>query len=138
MKCPSCGADNPDHVIFCGQCGTKVREVNPKRTFTEESTKRKEEPESHVNENAIMNLSLVSIAINMRRIFIVFGLMVILTVGTSMVSLWISIGDYDTESAVSTLKLWVALAVIILIAGLIYAITQKRLSRASLPPKVLR
>ena len=138
MKCPSCGAENPDYVIFCEQCSAKIRGVDPKRIFSKESAKQREEPETRGNENAIMNLSLVAIAINVRRIFIVFALMVILSIGTSLVSLWISISDFNPESAESILKTWLAIAVIIAIAGLLYAIVEKRLSRVSLLPRTLR
>ena len=26
MKCPKCGAENPEHVTYCGHCGESVRE----------------------------------------------------------------------------------------------------------------
>ena len=138
MKCPSCGAENPDYVIFCGQCATKVRDVDPNRIFSDDSAKHGGELEKQRNENTVTSLSLIAIAINVRRIFIVFALMVILSIGTSLVSLWISIRDYDIDSARSTLTIWLALAVIIMIAGLMYAIGQKRLSRASSLLRVLR
>jgi serine/threonine protein kinase/lipopolysaccharide biosynthesis regulator YciM len=40
MKCPKCQADNPDHTLFCGKCGTKFEaevEVSSSPTKTVET-----------------------------------------------------------------------------------------------------
>ncbi|OGS55504.1 MAG: hypothetical protein A3K60_06875 [Euryarchaeota archaeon RBG_19FT_COMBO_56_21] len=131
MKCPSCGAENADYVIFCGQCATQIRKPDPSRAVFKEWTKQSEQLETPRNTNVVTDLSLIAIAVNVRRIFILIGLGIILTIGTSLISLWISISDYDVESAQSLLRTWLLLATAILIAGLLYAIFQKRLTRAS-------
>ncbi len=35
MKCPNCGADNPDHVFYCGKCAATVREPEVTSTASE-------------------------------------------------------------------------------------------------------
>ena len=32
MICPKCGADNPDQVKFCGNCGTKLEQQSVQQT----------------------------------------------------------------------------------------------------------
>jgi len=31
VNCPRCGADNPDHSLFCGECGAPMAEKAPQR-----------------------------------------------------------------------------------------------------------
>ena len=34
MRCPGCGAENPDHVYFCGICAKELKTFHPKANTT--------------------------------------------------------------------------------------------------------
>jgi len=77
----------------------------------------------------------VSTAINTRRIALVLILAIILSVGSALVSLMISVSLIEPSSAIDFLKLWVVTAVFIMIVGLYYIIFDKQLSRLNGPRK---
>ncbi len=38
MKCPKCGNENPEHVVYCGSCGEELsRPANPRMTGIDRS-----------------------------------------------------------------------------------------------------
>ncbi|MDO5019047.1 MAG: DUF6273 domain-containing protein [Lachnospiraceae bacterium] len=38
MYCEKCGQEIPDNAVFCGKCGTKVRNTPPEETIAEQTT----------------------------------------------------------------------------------------------------
>lgn len=77
MICPNCGATNPDNAFYCGRCAIELRP--PPR------------PEDHTelrySAAAMRGMKaadpMVAVAINVRRIFILLGTTLLLTIWTS-------------------------------------------------------
>ena len=78
-----------------------------------------------------------AVAINVRRIFLVFLILMIVLVGSNLVSLmvsyWISDTFGDFQSRVDTMRVvigaWTVFATLIVIVGIVYIVKVKRVTR---------
>ena len=72
---------------------------------------------------------MAAIAINVRRIFILLGVTLLITLGSTVLSLVVSTLGFNLESARVAVYVWGTFAVIVVVAGLWYAIKVKRITR---------
>ena len=115
MKCRNCGVDNPGEAVVCRKCGANLPTVHWRQDVVEET-------------NATVQLNAqVSVAINTRRIALVLILAVILSIGSTLVGLAISITD--VSSAQTLLGVWLVVAVLVMIVGLHTILFKKRLTK---------
>jgi hypothetical protein len=116
MKCRNCGVDNPDGAVSCMKCGANLPTVHWQRDVATET-------DATVQLNA-----QVSVAINTRRIALVLILAVILSIGSTLIGLAISI--IDVPSARTLLGAWLVIAVLVMIVGLYIIIFKKRFTKS--------
>ncbi|MBU1159295.1 MAG: zinc-ribbon domain-containing protein [Candidatus Thermoplasmatota archaeon] len=120
MKCPNCGKQNPEGAIYCVDCREHIKKALSRGlngadfNMTSETTRLDAQ---------------VSNAINIRRVTLVAILAVIVTVGTTLVTLISSVFVTDRSDAVTLLKIWLGFAVLITIVGVFAIIFNKRLTQ---------
>jgi hypothetical protein len=154
IKCPKCGAENPDHSFYCGRCASEL----PRTALVQEAGSAEQTPPA-TREKVLMARFdprvataikarrdariaaereaastkdqkdvQVSVAINIRRIALVLILIVILSIGSTLVGLAISVFFPDMSSAKAILTVWLVFAVLVMIVGLYIIIYKKRLT----------
>ena len=138
-RCAKCGASNADDLVRCGNCGNPLGD-SPEKEETNHSGIRgiwSNRPHSGLRSPTEppsidrLDESLLSIALNIRRIFILFLYLVLVTVLARLYDLWASAFNpgYDAQRAAS-IGLGIALCVVGFV--LLYsAIYHKKLSRES-------
>ena len=72
---------------------------------------------------------MVAVAINVRRIFILLGLTVFLTLGSTVLSLIVANLDFSFDGVRAAITIWGTLATIVTGAGLWYAVKIKRVTQ---------
>jgi hypothetical protein len=131
VKCPNCGAENPDYGLYCGRCAKELSRVpGAMRSDPVEQTQTTAQgiwgPPPPAD-------ALLSIAINVRRIFVIMMLGLFLTLGTYLVSWWISYFWGDNFQNPSDLRivfaLWAAVSALVIAFGLHYAIFKKGITK---------
>lgn len=138
MKCPSCGADNPDYTFYCGSCARELprqaRQADAKNDGAPPTTiEAKDEASSQDGTAANMSENaLVAIAVNVRRLFLVALLGMLLFVfsslSTSMMTIMIVNDDFSISSTSLFISAFMGIAVVIAIAGIVYIVYGKRLT----------
>lgn len=84
VKCPSCGAENPDYGFYCGRCAKELpRVLGASRYEPDEQTRTI--TQSIWESNPPPTDALVAIAINVRRIFVIMMLGLFLTLGSILI-----------------------------------------------------
>ena len=158
MECPKCGAENPDHAFYCGRCAGElprtaiVQGVEPAERTTPAARAKnamaKLDPHTAASIKADLDARIaakreaatlasrkeqedaqISVAINIRRIALLLILGVILSLGSTLIGLAISVFFADISSAKAILALWLVVAVLIMIVGLYIIVYKKRLTR---------
>jgi hypothetical protein len=130
MKCPSCGADNPDYTFYCGSCARELprqaRQADAKNDGAPPTTiEAKDEASSQDGTAANMSENaLVAIAVNVRRLFLV----VFSSLSTSMMTIMIVNDDFSISSTSLFISAFMGIAVVIAIAGIVYIVYGKRLT----------
>ncbi len=121
VKCPNCGAENPDDAYYCGRCAVELRPppkpIAPSRDpYFVASLSGGREPDS-----------MAAVAINVRRIFILLGITVLLTLG----SIWlnaINITWHSIDANRIAYVAWGVFGTIVVAVGLWYAVKRKRIT----------
>ncbi len=119
MKCPSCGADNPDGAFYCGRCAVELRppprpEDRIGLVYGAGAIKGTREPDA-----------MVAVAVNVRRIFILIATTLLMTLWTTLYSVFWSDLFYRSWLFVGG---WALGAAIIVAIGLWYSVTKKRVT----------
>ena len=132
VKCPNCGAENPDYGSYCGRCGWELPRV-PGALRSEHAEQTQTVTKRIWESNSPPPDALVAIAINVRRIFVILVLTLFLTLGTYLVSWWISYfweSNYQNPSDLrAVFTLWAAVSALVIAYGLYYAIFKKRVTK---------
>ncbi|HIH01265.1 TPA: MFS transporter [Thermoplasmata archaeon] len=139
MKCQSCGADNPDYSFYCGTCAEELRrqdrpaETEPTRAIPEPDVEHGESTNTRVNVDlGRAEDALVAIAINVRRLFLVvllsIFLLVFTSISSSMITLLVLNDEYSIHSVGTFMSVTMVIALIVVIAGIVYIISRKRLT----------
>jgi len=138
-RCVKCGATNVDGLANCGNCGNPLAD-SPEVEESDYSGVKgiwSNHPHSELGWSAEspspdrLDESLLSIALNIRRIFILFLYLVFVTVLAKVFDLWVGTfkPGYDAQSAVS-----LGLVAVICVVGVILlyvAVYRKKLSSES-------
>jgi hypothetical protein len=127
MKCPKCGAENPDHSFYCGKCAAELQrppvkheDVSPNKVLQEVTAQ--EEPQKTPDPQ-------VAIAVNVRRIFLVLVIGLVLIACSNIVGLWIANADMSYEDEKAMITAWGIISLLIVVFGLVYAIGMKRVTK---------
>jgi hypothetical protein len=72
--------------------------------------------------------SMIAVAINVRRVSILLGIFVFLTLGSTVLSLLIANIGFDFDTAKMAITIWGVIATIVTAAGLWYAVNVKRVT----------
>lgn len=138
-KCPECGAYSSDDMAVCGKCGRSIADTPKVAETSEERLKRIWADQAVADVPASGGTpasdsaqdSLLSIAYNVRRMFILGLYIVIVIVLGQVLALWVEVfapGESTTWAAFTVFLI----VVVLLGAWLIYrAIYDKRLTRGS-------
>lgn len=134
-KCDSCGALNADDIGKCGGCG---RPLSDEKLHSEESL----EPEGDGQSSDSVELENLtqapqgdpaySTAVNIRRIYIVLLTTLGITAVNLIVALYLNfagIARVDESTLKNVLGASIAASSVIAVAGIVYSVRSKRLSR---------
>lgn len=143
MKCEKCGAQNSPGLEKCGNCGAFFHGVQPESepTASLDSSRAREnkaEEPSSISEPVVSVYdvphetirsegSIFSVAVNIRRIFLVMLTFLAIVTIELTYSLYLMTVDDPTDLRASA-EVAIAGCVIVVIAGGYYAIRSKRLS----------
>jgi hypothetical protein len=131
VKCPSCGAENPDYGFYCGRCAKELPRVPG--VSRSEPAEQIQPITQRIWESPPPPDAMVAIAINVRRIFVILVLTLFLTLGTYLVSWWISYfweNNYQNPSDLrAVFAIWAAVSALVIAFGLYYAIFKKRVTK---------
>jgi hypothetical protein len=120
MKCPKCDHENPEYAVYCGMCNEELR------SGTESSGGSSMPQTMHMADPALEQI--VSIAVNMRRIFIVLALGVLVTISVHLYSA-VVFGYDDPEDLILMTRIWYLATAIAVALGLYYAVKMKGITR---------
>lgn len=135
MRCIHCGHENPDHMIYCGMCGkTALSEDQPSSgEVTEGEYRHAGEPDSRAeiwDKPDFVQQSIISVAVNVRRIFLILALGLVVTLSSLLFSwtfdLWVELDDLDTLILVN--KIWYSILAVIIVLGLVYIVRFKKIT----------
>ena len=129
IKCPSCGADNPDHAFFCGKCAKELPRVPS--THEPDPTKQAQPTVSTESRDEQQPDPQVAIAINVRRIVLILLLGIVLLVGGNLLGLWVTNSDMDFQDVRTAITLWGVLSTLIIAFGVFYIVFAKRVTKLS-------
>jgi len=73
--------------------------------------------------------SMVAVAVNVRRIFILLAITIFLTLGTTVLGLLITNLGFDFDGAKTASTIWMVIAVIFTAAALWYSVKIKRVTK---------
>lgn len=132
IKCPNCGAENPDYGFYCGKCAHEL----PRALG---ASRHEPQPLSRPNTQGIWDSkapqpdALVAIAINVRRVVVLMMLGVFLTLGGVLVSWWSSYfwttGNMNPSDVRAVVATWGAISAIVIAFGLYYVVYRKRITQ---------
>jgi hypothetical protein len=131
VKCPNCGAENPDYGLYCGRCAKELSRVpGAMRSDPVEQTQTTAQgiwgPPPPAD-------ALLSIAINVRRIFVIMMLGLFLTLGSILVSWWTSyfwsINNMNLSDLRAVIAVWGAVSALVIGFGLYYVVFKKRVTK---------
>lgn len=129
-ECAACGKLIDAEVLICPYCEDD-RELKLQLSGTSDR------PESQVaarKTDTVRPIEVqISNAVNIRRLTIIAILAVVVTVGTTLVTLVNSTFVDDASDRFTFLKLWIAFAVFIMVVGLFVIVFNKRLTKPSEP-----
>jgi hypothetical protein len=136
VKCSKCGKENAEYLFYCGDCGAELarpptveREVVAHETPATQSMHAK--PEAEAGDQTID--ALVAIAVNVRRIFLVLLLSIVVTLFGGSLSMSLTIlminDDLSNSTTNAVVGLWLSIMVVLLIVGVFYIIKNKTVTR---------
>ncbi|HUV62184.1 MAG TPA: hypothetical protein VMW71_08510 [Thermoplasmata archaeon] len=141
VECERCGAMNSPNLEKCGNCGAAIPKERPQsegskalpdsRTRLDtlwESALSSESPDSIWNsphETITSEQSLFSVAVNIRRIFVILLIFLAISTISMIATLYIAVSDAPSINGVI---IAVGASVFVAIAGAWYALNSKRLS----------
>lgn len=126
--CANCGASNADELVNCGSCGKPLKDITgtwPAQPQPEPRVSIVYPPMDRQDE------SLISIAINIRRIFILLLYVVFVMVITYLYGLWVDAFDPEFETSRAVSSLVGILVALVGVATLYFAVLKKKLSAES-------
>ena len=128
MKCPKCGHVNPEHSVYCGMCSAELSgDAGPSRSSSihQESTIEQASQPTHMTDLSLE--SIVSIAVNIRRIFIILALGLLVTMSVHLFAA-VVVGIDDPEVIELTMRIWYLVTAVLIALGLFYAVKVKRIT----------
>lgn len=138
MRCGHCGHENPDHVIYCGMCGKKALgadqpssgEVSAAEGGPSENSDHLGQIWSQPDMPDYVQQSLISVAVNVRRIFLILALGLVMTLSSMLFMMaldyWWESMDLDTIILVN--KIWYSALAVIIVLGLVYIVRYKKIT----------
>jgi hypothetical protein len=133
VKCPSCGAENPDYGFYCGRCAKELpRVLGASRYEPDEQTRTA--TQSIWESNPPPTDALVAIAINVRRIFVIMMLGLFLTLGSILISWWTSYfwANNDNPNPAdlrAVIAVWGIVSALVIALGLYYVVEKKGVTK---------
>ena len=138
MKCLRCGKENADHLFYCGECSAELPRpgkpppgVEPWRPPSPPPATQTVQSKTEVQVAAEAPDPLVAIAINVRRIFLVLLLTMVVSIfGSSItyIAMILLTRDGDISAVTAVAFVWLGLMICLMIAGVIYIVTSKRVT----------
>ncbi len=131
MKCESCGAENASGMSKCGSCGAVLPKDEASSSRDAVRSIWNAPRSSRISDDSelagAVEKSLFSIAVNVRRIFIVMLTFLVISAISLILTLLMSV-SHDPSSYENMVMIAASLASLIAIAGTYYAVVSKRLS----------
>lgn len=131
VKCPNCGAENPDYGYYCGRCAKELPRVPG--AMRSEPVEQTQTTAQGIWGPAPPADALLSIAINVRRIFVIMMLGLFLTLGSILVSWWTSyfwsINNMNLSDLRAVIAVWGAVSALVIGFGLYYVVFKKRVTK---------
>jgi len=113
-------------MLIMSRCGQELpRGAHPENEKTASRISRESPEDAGVS----LLKAQISTAINTRRIALVLILAVFVSIISTLFGLWISVFEPDNSTAKAMITIWLVTALLVMIGGLFFIISSKRLTR---------
>jgi len=137
LECPKCGMLNSDEMLVCGNCGTSlagVRQKEPKPSVLVSKplnlgTGEADTEHSDEGTREQMLEAQIAIAINVRRIFLLALLSIVVWLISWTIGLWANHATIDPEDLDNVVTGSALLLILVVGVGLYYIISVKRVTK---------